>query len=234
MPGILQCDVSGPSGVSQLDWILAALRRRPDAVFIEYAGNQDTIGELIAAARGSCLVVVSMERGFEHLIDYLRCKAIPRSVSTQAVLGGVGQRLIPRVCSNCTTIYTPKDSELRQLRIRCEAPSRLSFARGTGCSECRGTGRSGFVGVHEVAVMNDDLRTMFLQKSPPEAIRQHLLDRGMTTYYESTIQKLVAREIASTAAVAYCQHLWRELKGWITVDPDSGLARRTDRSDLEH
>jgi len=75
---------------------------------------------------------------------------------------------------------------------------------------------------------------MFLQKSPPEAIRQHLLDRGMTTYYESTIQKLVAREIASTAAVAYCQHLWRELKGWITVDPDSGLARRTDRSDLEH
>ena len=226
LPGILQCDCASSSKLSQLDWIEAALRRRPDAIFVER--SLPVIRELVAAARGDCLVIAPMEQCFEHVIDVLECVEVPRDTATGALLGVVEQRLIPRNCPNCVTTYTPKASELQQLRIRCEDTSKLTFAKGTGCLECQRTGRSGFVGVQEVVAMNDELRTMFVQNRPSETIRQHLLDRGLTTYYQSAVQKLLAGEIASTTAIAYCQLYWREPRQWIAVDPDTGMARRTD------
>jgi type II secretory ATPase GspE/PulE/Tfp pilus assembly ATPase PilB-like protein len=225
LPGILQCDFSLRSKLDQWQWIGAALRRNPDLLFVEHPGNFDTIGQVIAAARNNCLIVAAMGRRFEHLIEYLEWLDVPRPVSTTTLLGVVDQRLLPRVCANCAVNYVPKPSELRELRIRCDKTEELSFVKSAGCLACRGTGRDGVVGVHEVATMTESLRDMFLQRKPSESIRQRLLDGGMTTYYESALHKVVTRQIASTTVFAYLRYGLKTPKDLIDIDAATGLCR---------
>ncbi len=226
LPGILQCDLTSRSELTQLEWIQAALRRRPDVIFIEHPGNADTIRDVISAARNRCLVIAAMGRPFEFLIEYLEWLAVPRCTSVETLLGVVEQRRLRTVCPKCTTYYTPEGSELRELRIRCANPERLSFAGSARCSACRRSPRPAFVGVHEVATMTADLRDMFLQGTPTRAIRQHMLDCGMTTFYQSAVHKLVTRKISSATAVTCLRYLWRERNAWLDVDPDTGITKR--------
>jgi type II secretory ATPase GspE/PulE/Tfp pilus assembly ATPase PilB-like protein len=164
-----------------------------------------------------------MGRRLEHLIEYLEWLDVPRQISTQSVLGGIEQRLIPLACPNCAVSYTPMQQELRELRIHCDRPSDLKFVKTTGCLDCKGTGRSGVVGLHEIAMMTEDIRGMFLQKAPDERIRQQLLDGGMTTLYESALQKVVTRQIASTTLIAYLAYGRWERKEMIEIDAATGL-----------
>jgi type II secretory ATPase GspE/PulE/Tfp pilus assembly ATPase PilB-like protein len=226
LPGILQCDFTSQSELTQLEWIQAALRQRPDVIFIEHPGNTDTIRDVITAARNRCLVIAAMGRPFEFLIEYLEWLTVPRCVSVETLLGVVEQRRLRTVCPNCTTYYTPKAPELRELRIRCANPERLSFAKGLGCLACRRSSRPAFVGVHEVATMTADLRDMFLQGTPTQAIRQHMLDCGMTTFYQSAVHKLVTHRISSATAVTCYRYSWREPNGWLDVDPHTGITKR--------
>jgi type II secretory ATPase GspE/PulE/Tfp pilus assembly ATPase PilB-like protein len=226
IPGISQCEFTPrDSKVKQWQWFQAALRRRPDVVFIEHPGNEDTIGHVLAAARSSCLVIAAMGRRFEHLIDYLDSLGVPPDVSTTTLLGVIEQRLVPRVCPDCAECYTPKLQELRELRIRCERPNELVFCRCTGCNQCGRTGRAGVVGVHEIATMTEALQNMFLRKMPSERIRQQLFDGGMTTFYESAVHKLVHGQIASTT-VAFFSRWLNQQNDWIRVDATTGECSR--------
>jgi type IV pilus assembly protein PilB len=224
IPGILQCDMSAQADVTRPEWIRAALRRRPDVLLVEYRFDQDTMAEIISAARNNCLVIVSSEWwGFEYWIDRV---GTPRQAAVEALAGFIDQRLVPIVCPHCTTYYTPKASELHALRIRCKNPERLSFAKPQGCVKCDRTGRGGLLGVHMVATMTAELQDMFLQRQY-DSIQLRLLDSGMITFYQSVVQKLITKKISSVYAV-HSQRMWlREPQVWLDVDPDTGSVTRT-------
>jgi type IV pilus assembly protein PilB len=222
-PGILQCEFTPRSPITQWQWIASALRRRPDLLFVEHPGNKETISHVLAAARADCLIVAAMGRRFEHLIEYLEWLDVPRSVSATTLVGVIEQHLLPRACTNCAVSYTPKPQELRELRIRCDRPNELVFVRSTGCSKCHGSGRAGVVGVHEIATMTDALREMFLKRTPSEAVRQRLLDEGMTTFYESALHKVVSRHIASTTVFEYLGYWLKTPRDLLDIDAATGL-----------
>jgi type II secretory ATPase GspE/PulE/Tfp pilus assembly ATPase PilB-like protein len=119
--------------------------------------------------------------------------------------------------------YTPKHQELRELGIQCDHPSDLEFVKSTGCLACHGTGRAGVVGIHEVAIMTDELRCMFRQKASDEQIRQQLLSEGMAPFYESALHKVVTRQIASTTVFAYRGYGIGMPKEPIKIDVTTGL-----------
>jgi type II secretory ATPase GspE/PulE/Tfp pilus assembly ATPase PilB-like protein len=230
LPRVLQCELSSAPDYSQsrLHQALltrAALRRQPDVVFVEHPGNEENIGHVLAAARNSCLVIAVMGRHFEQLIEYLAYLGVPLCVSTKVLLGAIEQRLMPRVCARCAMSYAPQSAELRDLRIRCDNARELVFVKSLGCPACRGTGRDGVVGIHEVATMTENLREMFLQSEPSGRIRQALLDGGMATYYESALHKLVTRQVASTTVFAHFGYWRTNPTDWIDVDAATGLRR---------
>ena len=68
----------------------------------------------------------------------------------------LAQRLVRRICAKCRRTYDPP----RTLRKALEKMGHdiETFYKGVGCRHCRNTGFSGRVGIHELLVINDELR----------------------------------------------------------------------------
>jgi type IV pilus assembly protein PilB len=96
----------------------------------------------------------------------------------------VAQRLVRRLCGRCKSADTATSEELLELEAMSLIDSRDAQApmfRAVGCEQCRRTGYRGRLAIHEVMVMNDELRTLVLQRAPAEAVARAAVAGGMQT-----------------------------------------------------
>ena len=64
------------------------------------------------------------------------------------------------------------------------------FYRGVGCKRCRNTGYSGRVGIHELLIMDDELRDAIVSNPSISAIREIAQRRGMVTLKHDGFRKV--------------------------------------------
>jgi len=69
------------------------------------------------------------------------------------VRGVLAQRLVRRICPHCRELYEPDASVRAAVEELVGAGG--TFARGAGCSRCRGSGFAGRVGVFELLVPDE-------------------------------------------------------------------------------
>ena len=98
-----------------------------------------------------------------------------------------------RICLACRVPDAPDPADLRALGI----PEALEPAgpgpgeesrplfKGAGCDQCRGTGYRGRMGIYELFVINEDVRSLIVRKAPTGEIRRHAIEAlGMVTLRE--------------------------------------------------
>jgi type II secretory ATPase GspE/PulE/Tfp pilus assembly ATPase PilB-like protein len=100
-----------------------------------------------------------------------------------AALNGVlAQRLVRRICSNCK-VATHPDAVARK-RVDVDKHGLEHVWKGEGCDQCRGTGYRGRTGVHELLVMDNDLRIEVQKRRGSEELRDMAISKGMRTLQE--------------------------------------------------
>src|SRR5690606_403525 len=82
----------------------------------------------------------------------------------------LAQRLVRRVCAKCREPYDPPRN-IRKALERLGYPME-QFFKGVGCRRCRNTGFAGRLGVHEVLVVNDELRDAIVADAPISELRR--------------------------------------------------------------
>ena len=65
-----------------------------------------------------------------------------------------------------------------------------AYYKGVGCKRCRNTGFSGRIGVHELLVINDQLRDVIVSDPSIVPIRNIARDRGMVTLQHDGFRKV--------------------------------------------
>ena len=91
-----------------------------------------------------------------------------------SLVGVVAQRLVRRVCSNCTEEYVPTIESLEAIGVDPNAvPSGTVFRRGRGCEKCAGTGYKGRVGLYELLIVDEMIRRLTVQRSAASEMRDH-------------------------------------------------------------
>ena len=60
-----------------------------------------------------------------------------------------------------------------------EASKWISFIRGKGCPQCKNSGYRGRLAIHEVLMINDQIRSMMMNHKPITEMKQYLLKNGM-------------------------------------------------------
>ena len=101
-----------------------------------------------------------------------------------SVLEGVlAQRLVRRICAACRAPYEAEPSELVALGLP-PGEWRQPLFHGRGCAECRGTGYRGRVGIYELFVINEDVRSLILRKASTGELRRYATENGMATLRE--------------------------------------------------
>jgi type IV pilus assembly protein PilB len=69
----------------------------------------------------------------------------------------------------------------------------VTFAEGTGCLECSGTGYHGRTAITELLDLSDRIREMIVGRRPTSEIKRAAREEGMTFLRDSGLEKVRTR-----------------------------------------
>jgi general secretion pathway protein E len=101
-----------------------------------------------------------------------------------AMAGVVAQRLVRKTCESCKR-PTPTPESVKHL-FGANPPKTLFH--GVGCTECRGIGYRGRVGVFELLTMNAELRRLLYARATEEEILAAARESGLSTLREEALR----------------------------------------------
>jgi len=191
LSGINQVQVNETVGLSFSAALRSILRQAPNVIMIGEIRDLETASIAINASLTGHLVFSTLHTNdapsaVTRLID-IGVKPFLVASSTRCLMA---QRLVRKVCKQCTAPYTPSDAELRSLGITSTQGS--TFARGKGCNNCSGTGYRGRFGIFEIFVIDDEARKLIYEKVPSSILRARAREMGMRTLREDGIRKAQA------------------------------------------
>jgi general secretion pathway protein E len=163
------------------------LRQDPDVIMVGEIRDSQSAEIAIQAALTGHLVFSTLHTNdsFGALTRLLDMEIEPFLVSS-SVLAVLAQRLVRIVCTDCRERYTPTEAELARIGVT-ESGFDGTIYRPLGCNMCRNTGYRGRTAVHELMVVDDDVRKLVMDKADGATIRRAGTDRvkaGQTTIEE--------------------------------------------------
>jgi type IV pilus assembly protein PilB len=189
LPLINQFQVQERVGLTFSKALRTLLRQDPDVIMVGEVRDEETARTAIQAALTGHLVFSTL-----HTND--AASAITRLINMGVepyLIGAalnmvLAQRLIRRICPKCRETYDPP----RTLRKAIERMGYTidKFYKGLGCRKCRNTGYSGRVGVHELMMVNDELRDVIVAGGSVIKLRKISGEHGMVTLRHDGFRKV--------------------------------------------
>ena len=100
------------------------------------------------------------------------------------------QRLVRRICRNCTEPYPVPVAVLLQAGFSLEEARRVLPSKGGGCAKCNRSGYSGRIGLFEVLEVSAAMRELILTGASAHELRRQAMDEGMLTLRASGLRKV--------------------------------------------
>jgi len=181
LPGISQMQVNEQAGLTFEAGLRSVLRQDPDIIMVGETRDPETAKISVRAAITGHLVLSTLHTksaagGITRMADM----GVEPYLTADSLCGMAAQRLVRKVCPNCaeTVELTDKEQELLGRKIR-------STRRGRGCEFCRNTGYRGRTAVHEIFVMDRELKKMTVENRPEWEIEDYVVKtQGMRTMRE--------------------------------------------------
>ncbi|MCR2806510.1 GspE/PulE family protein [Paenibacillus soyae] len=188
MEGINQVQVNTTTGLSFARGLRAILRQDPNIIMLGEIRDSETAEISVRAAMTGHLVLSTLHTNsavgsISRLID-MGVEPFLISSSVNCIMA---QRLVRRVCPNCSGSYAPSDKELELLQAH--GIKATTLRKGAGCSECGRTGFKGRLAIHELLVVDNHLRTMIMDKSSDHEYYNHALNQGMIPLMVDGLEK---------------------------------------------
>ncbi len=173
VPGIMQCSVDAQAGRSFEQSLKSVVRQDPDIIVIGEVRDRATAQVAVQAALTGHKVLTTFHTedsigGLLRLIDM----GIETFLISSTVVSILAQRLIRTICPECRQAYMPNKRIARMIGIDEATLRAHTFYRGTGCGTCYGTGYHGRTALHELLVLNEDVREAILERRTSQEVRQ--------------------------------------------------------------
>lgn len=135
------------------------LRQDPDVMLVGEMRDPESLAIGIQAGLTGHLVMSTLHtnNSVETLGRMLDMGA-ERYLVSGVMVAILAQRLVRLNCPKCRQPYKPTPLEIETLRFTQEELATARFGKGAGCSECRGTGYKGRVGVFELVLGTPEFR----------------------------------------------------------------------------
>ncbi len=193
LTGINQVPVRAEIGMTFASALRAMLRQAPNIVMVGEIRDAETADIAINASLTGHLVFSTLHTNdapsaVTRLID-IGTKPFLVAASLRATMA---QRLVRRVCRHCARPCTPTARELLGLGATPEQVQSATFMRGAGCDHCNGTGYRGRMGIFEIFLISDEIRTMIYENASAARLRSRARAEGMRTMREDGVRKVLA------------------------------------------
>ncbi len=214
IPRVSQIPVNPGAGVEFATGLRALLRQDPDVIMVGEIRDRETaeIG-VRAALVGRLLLSTLHTNDAVGAVPRLLDMGIEPFLLASSLSLVVAQRLVRRICVSCRESLPPDASLLRTLRLRADFDetirvlqqegvlsraadplSGIRLFRGKGCRQCQGSGFRGRLGVFELFEVDDQIRTMIMERRGASSIRAAAIGKGMKTMLQDGLAKVFLGE----------------------------------------
>lgn len=186
IPRINQMQVNNTAGLTFESGLRALLRQDPDIIMVGETRDNETAEISVRAAITGHLVLSTLHTNDAiSAIVRLEDMGIKPYLVSSSLAGVVAQRLVRKVCPHCGYSYEPDEVEKA---ILGENPPSV-VRKGRGCRLCNGTGYSGRIAIHEIVLIDKNIRKMIARQKPIDMIYDYAAQQtGMRTLRDNMLQ----------------------------------------------
>lgn len=193
MNGINQVQVNSDIGMTFPAALRSILRQAPNIIMIGEIRDRETANIAVNASLTGHLVFSTLHTNdapsaVARLVDI----GTPPFLVSSSVRAILAQRLVRRLCPKCKTPGKLTELEIESLGINASQLGQTNVMQPVGCSECRGLGYKGRMGIFELFVIDDDVRFMINEKASTLELRKRAREQGMRTLREDGVRKVLA------------------------------------------
>jgi len=176
--GINQIQVSTKAGLTFARGLRSVLRHDPDVILVGEIRDYETAEIAVQASLTGHLVFSTLHTNdapgaLTRLVD-MGVEPYLVASSLEMVLA---QRLVRLICPNCREEVPAAEANILRSGLEQQAPDILW--RGAGCRHCQGSGYHGRTGIFEMMAIDEQIRSMILQRASAGEIRGQASTEGM-------------------------------------------------------
>lgn len=186
--GIIQMQVHPKIGLTFASGLRHMLRHDPDVMMIGEIRDAETAEIAIRSALTGHLVFSTLHTNDAPgaVIRLMDLGMAPYMVSS-SLNAVIAQRLVRVLCPSCK-------EEVPASKIKFPKEMREELHRGTfyeakGCVSCRETGYRGRTAIHEIMLLDEEIRELLAARAPLSDLRRHLAAKGMKTLQDDGFEK---------------------------------------------
>ena len=179
-----QMQVNNMAGLTFEVGLRALLRQDPDIIMVGETRDAETASISIRAAITGHLVLSTLHTNdaassVVRLVDM----GIEPYMIASSLVGIVAQRLVRKVCPMCGEWGPMTEEEAAIAGVRFP---KVKHAKG--CRHCNNTGYKGRISVHEILMVDKNVRKMITGRAAVEDIKQYAIEtQGMSTLKQSAL-----------------------------------------------
>ncbi|WP_174729831.1 GspE/PulE family protein [Mesobacillus harenae] len=169
--GISQIQVNQNVGMTFAAGLRSILRQDPNIIMVGEIRDRETVEVAIRASLTGHLVLSTLHTNdsissVTRLIDM----GVEPFMVASSISGIVAQRLVRKVCRDCSEKQAPTK---REIDIFAKRGMKIEMVwRGRGCSSCNMTGYRGRIAIHEVLTINEDMRRVIMNEESITRLRE--------------------------------------------------------------
>jgi type IV pilus assembly protein PilB len=204
LEGVNQVHVRPEVGLTFADALKAFLRQDPDIVMVGEIRDKET-GEIAikAALTGHMVLSTLHTNSAADTVVRLQNMGLESFNLISALQCIVAQRLARRICVKCREPDPSlKPEYLISLGVAPDVAARSTAYKGRGCEYCNKSGYKGRTAVHEVMVINDNLREAIMKGAPAMTLKKIAMAAGMRTLRQNALLKMLRGETDALEVVA--------------------------------
>lgn len=189
--GIAQCSINPQINVTFEETLRHVVRQDPDVIVLGEIRDRFSADAAIQAALTGHKVLTTFhtEDTIGGLLRLMNMD-IETFLISSTVVSVLAQRLLRRVCPHCAEPCKPTPAELRKLGYTAAETTSGNFLHGRGCEHCRYSGYSGRIGVFELLVLNEEVKSSMRASQTSSQIRKVSMETsGLVTLLEDGIVK---------------------------------------------
>lgn len=183
--GINQTQVNSKADMTFAKGLRAILRQDPDVVMVGEIRDSETANIAVQASLTGHLVLSTLHTNSAiGAITRLKDMGVEPFLLSSSIAGVLAQRLVRELC-DCKTAHQADKVECEVLGV-----DEATIYEPNGCEHCQHTGYKGRMGLYELFLIDENLRSMIYSNATEDEM-QASLGNGIKTLYENGYQAVL-------------------------------------------
>lgn len=184
--------------VTFADSLRTVLRQDPDIILVGEIRDKETAEIAMQAGQTGHYVLSTIHTiDAVEVITRLRKMGVSNYDISSTLATSVSQRLVRRLCPNCAKErdFTTEEKDFikkigEKYNVNFDLNGKKTYD-AVGCKKCNNTGYLGRIGIFEILMLNDDIRTLIVEDKSAIDVRKAALNSGYVPLIVDGINKVL-------------------------------------------